>query len=151
MARPAQKKPQPSVRRKADSPRQPTGQRKKKALGSSAKTEQAPKTGPAGEASPSTANEEDRHAHRWTFLTNHTHVLVLIKAQPELILREVARQVGITERAVQRIIQDLEAAGFILRHKVGRQNHYEVLTERPLRHPIEAHRTIGDLLRLING
>ena len=92
-----------------------------------------------------------RPAHRWTFLTNHAHVLVLLKAQPELILREVATRVGITERAVQRIIQDLESAGFIQRQKVGRQNQYQVMTEQPLRHPIEAHRKIGDLLKLING
>jgi len=91
-----------------------------------------------------------KQPHRWTFLTNHAHVLILLRAQPELILREVARQVGITERAVQRIIQDLEAAGFIRRQKIGRQNQYEVLADQPLRHPIEAHRTIGDLLRLIN-
>jgi predicted transcriptional regulator len=92
-----------------------------------------------------------RPPHRWTFLTNHAHVLVLLKAQPELILREVATRVGITERAVQRIIQDLESAGFIQRQKVGRQNQYQVMTEQPLRHPIEAHRKIGDLLKLING
>jgi len=64
---------------------------------------------------------------------------------------EVATRVGITERAVQRIIQDLESAGFIQRQKVGRQNQYQVMTEQPLRHPIEAHRKIGDLLKLING
>ena len=91
-----------------------------------------------------------KQPHRWTFLTNHAHVLILLRAQPEQILREVAHQVGITERAVQRIIQDLEAAGFIRRQKIGRQNQYEVLADQPLRHPIEAHRTIGDLLRLIN-
>ncbi len=93
----------------------------------------------------------ERPTHRWTFLTNHAHVLVLLKAEPELILREVANRVGITERAVQRIIQDLESAGFIRRQKVGRQNQYQVLTDQPLRHPIESHRTIGDLLRLIPG
>lgn len=92
-----------------------------------------------------------RPSHRWTFLTNHAHVLILLKAQPELILREVASRVGITERAVQRIVHDLEAAGFIQRQKIGRQNQYQVLAEQPLRHPIEAHRTIGDLLRLILG
>lgn len=101
-------------------------------------------------ANPPSASPANRPAHRWTFLTNHAHVLVLLKAHPELILREVAARVGITERAVQRIIQDLESAGFIQRQKVGRQNQYQVLTEQPLRHPIEAHRTIGDLLRLIN-
>ncbi len=88
--------------------------------------------------------------HRWTFLTNHAHVLAVLHMTPELVLRQVATRVGITERAVQRIVQDLEAEGFIRREKVGRQNHYQVLTDRPLRHPIEAHRKIGDLLNLVS-
>lgn len=58
-------------------------------------------------------------------------------------------KVGITERAVQRIIAELEADGYLEREKIGRQNHYRIRTDRPLRHAIEAHRTIGDLLRLI--
>ena len=87
---------------------------------------------------------------RWTFLTNHAHVLALLHSDPELILRQVAIEVGITERAVQRIVQDLEEGGFIQREKVGRQNHYQVMTDQSLRHPIEAHRKIGDLLKLIN-
>ena len=110
-----------------------------------------PPTQPASPQTLRAAPQTERPTHRWTFLTNHAHVLILIKAQPELILREVAARVGITERAVQRIIQDLESAGFIQRQKVGRQNQYLVLTEQPLRHPIEAHRTIGDLIKLING
>ncbi len=66
-----------------------------------------------------------------------------------MVLREVAARIGITERAVQRIIAELEEGGFIEREKIGRQNHYRILSRRPLRHPIEAHRTIGDLLNLI--
>lgn len=88
---------------------------------------------------------------RWTFLTNHSHVLITLYANPDLVLREVAALVGITERGVQRIVQDLEDGGFIRREKVGRKNHYQVLVEQPLRHPIEAHRTIGDLLKLVKG
>ena len=88
---------------------------------------------------------------RWTFLTNHSHVLIVLHAEPELVLREVATRVGITERAVQRVVQDLEEGGFIRRERVGRQNRYEVLTDVPLRHPIESHRDIGDLLKLITG
>jgi DNA-binding transcriptional ArsR family regulator len=88
-------------------------------------------------------------ASRWTFLTNHSHVLILLWQDPSIVLREVAIRVGITERAVQRIIADLEGAGFIEREKVGRRNHYRIRTNRPLRHPIEAHRTIGDLVGLI--
>ena len=87
---------------------------------------------------------------RWTFLTNHAHVLAILHSDPQLVLRQVAIEVGITERAVQRIIHDLEEGGFIQREKVGRQNRYRVLTDQPLRHPIEAHRKIGDLLKLIN-
>lgn len=88
--------------------------------------------------------------HRWTFLTNHAHVLALLDSDQNMVLREVAVKVGITERAVQRIIHDLEEGGFIERERVGRRNRYRVLPDEPLRHPIEAHRRIGDLLRLIN-
>lgn len=65
------------------------------------------------------------------------------------MLREVALQVGITERAVQRIIADLEAGGVLEREKVGRQNHYRIRTDQPLRHSIESHRNIGELLALL--
>ena len=87
----------------------------------------------------------------WTFLTNHAHVLIVLSAESDLVLREVANRVGITERAVQRIVQDLEEQGFIRREKVGRKNHYQVLPDKALRHPIESHRTIGDLMKLVNG
>lgn len=88
-------------------------------------------------------------ANRWTFLSNHAHVLIALNNDPDMVLRQVALRVGITERAVQRILQDLEDEGFIRREKVGRKNHYEVLTEQSLRHPLESHRKIGDLLKLV--
>ena len=87
----------------------------------------------------------------WTFLTNHAHVLILLSQDSSLVLREVAVRIGITERAVQRIIADLELDGFIEREKVGRKNQYRILTKRPLRHPIESHRSIGDLIALIGA
>ena len=77
-------------------------------------------------------------------------MLIVLNSEPDLVLREVALRVGITERAVQRIIQDLETGGFIERERVGRRNRYVVLVDQPLRHPIEAHRRIGDLLALIS-
>lgn len=86
----------------------------------------------------------------WTFLTNHTHVLVLLARNPLAVLREVALEVGITERAVQRIVADLERSGFIQKERVGRQNQYRIDPSRKLRHPIESHRAIGDLLDLVN-
>ncbi len=87
---------------------------------------------------------------RWTFLTNHSHVLILLSRNPSIVLREVATLVGITERAVQRIIAELEEENIIEREKVGRQNRYCILSDKPLRHPIESHRTVGDLLRAID-
>ena len=98
----------------------------------------------------SSADVKTSEGPRWTFLTNHSHVLVLLHSEPDLVLREVAVRVGITERAVQRIIQELEAGGFIERERVGRRNHYRVLTRQSLRHPVEGHRTIGDLLSLFS-
>lgn len=96
----------------------------------------------------STAERES--VARWTFLTNHSHVLIVLSHHPSMVLREVAARVGITERAVQRIIADLEDEGFIEREKIGRQNHYRILNDRPLRHPVESHRTIGDLLAMVD-
>ena len=87
----------------------------------------------------------------WTFLSNHAHVLAVLHLDPETVLREVAVEVGITERAVQKIIRDLEEEGFIERQRVGRQNRYRILKRQSLRHPIEAHGKIGDLLELIAG
>ncbi len=116
-----------------------------------AKTKKVKRAGTNTLASKPPAASKADAASRWTFLTNHSHVLILLDADPHLVLREVANRVGITERAVQRIIHDLEDGGFIEREKVGRQNHYRVLKHLPLRHPIEAHRKIGELLQMIGG
>jgi DNA-binding MarR family transcriptional regulator len=78
-------------------------------------------------------------------------VLILLAHNPSIVLRKVAEVVGITERAVQRIISDLQGEGFIERQRVGRQNHYRIIRGRKLRHAVEAHRTIGDLLRIIEN
>ena len=88
--------------------------------------------------------------YQWTFLTNHSHVLICLEKYPDLRLRDAAQMVGITERAVQRIIADLEEAGVLSHQKEGRRNQYSVKKSRPLRHPIEKHRTVGDLLRLVS-
>lgn len=85
----------------------------------------------------------------WTFLSNHAHVLLFIAKEPEVRLREVADRVGITERAVQRIVADLEEGRYLSRSRVGRRNRYEVHLDRPLRHPVESHREVGVLLNLI--
>lgn len=87
----------------------------------------------------------------WTLLSNHGHVLVCIAGDPDIRLRDISARVGITERAVFGIVEDLEAGGVIRRVKIGRRNRYEIMDQQPLRHPIEADRTIGALLGLFTG
>ncbi len=94
-----------------------------------------------------TRPEQDRPAgDSWTFLSNHSHVLLCIAQNNELRTREIAMLVGITERAVQRIVSDLVDAGYLIRGKRGRCNIYEIVRNLPLRHPLESHRTVGGLL-----
>ena len=85
----------------------------------------------------------------WTFLSNHAHVLVCLARDPDVRSREVAQQVGITERRVFKIISDLEESGVIVRRKEGRRNHYDFSFETRLRHPLEENKTVGDLLKMV--
>jgi hypothetical protein len=85
----------------------------------------------------------------WTFLTNHAHVFLCLAGDPEMRLRDVAVRVGITERAAQRIVADLDAEGYISTERVGRRNHYVVHPELPLRHPIEGYRPSGALIEML--
>lgn len=87
----------------------------------------------------------------WTFLTNHAHVLFCIAHDPEVRLRDVAVRVGITERAVQRIVTDLQAEGYLEVTKEGRRNRYQVHADLPLRHPIERNRAVKALIDLVLG
>ena len=87
---------------------------------------------------------------RWTFLTNHAHVLVCISEDGDLRGRDIAERVGITERAVQAIIADLEADGYLTRTREGRRNRYEVHADRPLRHPLESDHSAADLLAALD-
>jgi DNA-binding transcriptional ArsR family regulator len=85
----------------------------------------------------------------WTFLTNHTHVLLCLAEEPQPPLRDVARLVGITERSVQRIVADLEESGVLVREREGRRNRYQLRRALPLRHPLEQHRRVGDLIDMV--
>jgi len=84
----------------------------------------------------------------WTFLSNHSHVLICLWREPEIRIRDVALIVGITERAVQAIVADLEAAGVLVRSRNGRRNHYQIHEALPLRHPVEANRNVAALLKM---
>ena len=84
----------------------------------------------------------------WSFLTNHSHVLLCISEDPDVTVRDLAARVGITERAVMRIIGELDEGGVLERRREGRRNHYTIHEDLPLRHPIEEHCTVGDLIRM---
>jgi predicted ArsR family transcriptional regulator len=90
-------------------------------------------------------------ANGWTFLTNHSHVLVCLARDPSARLRDVAQEVGITERAVQRIVAELEADGVLTHVREGRRNRYEVHEHKTLRHPVEGGTTVGALLAAVTA
>lgn len=82
----------------------------------------------------------------WTFLTNHAHVLLCVADNPNIRLRDLAELVGVTERAAQRIVTELEEAGYLTRAREGRRNSYQLNTAMPLRHPLDSDRRISELL-----
>ena len=106
--------------------------------------QRGPETGPNARNKHPKTHEEPA----WTFLTNHSHVLICLAREPEARMRDVAEEVGITERAVQRIVSDLERAGYLERRRDGRRNHYEIREDLPLRHPIEQHQRVAALIAL---
>lgn len=85
----------------------------------------------------------------WTFFTNHAHVLLCISRDPTIRIRDLADQVGITERAAQRILADLVEHGYLARTRDGRRNRYEIQTDLPLRHPVERSHRIGEILEVL--
>lgn len=92
------------------------------------------------------ADSEPAWTGGWTFLTNHSHVLICLARDPNLRLRDIAAEVGITERAVQGIVNDLEAAGCIVRHREGRRNRYSIVADKPMRHRVERGHLVSELL-----
>ena len=95
----------------------------------------------------STTNEPQ--VSKWTFLTNHLHVLLCLHRDKNITVRQLATNIGITERSVQRILSELEEVEAITREREGRRNRYEINLEYRLRHPLERNHSIGELLNLL--
>jgi DNA-binding MarR family transcriptional regulator len=95
---------------------------------------------------PAESRTHQQAAGAWTFLSNHGHVLLCIAAEPDQTLEAIAGQVGITSRAVQLILADLITGGYVERVKTGRRNHYSINPDGQLRHPLESHHSVADLL-----
>src|SRR3954464_5492903 len=88
---------------------------------------------------------------RWSLLTNHGHVLAYVAGHSDARLRDIAESIGITERTVAQIVNDLEEAGHLTKTRDGRRNLYDVHEDKPLRHPRHSHHTVGELIRFLEA
>ena len=97
------------------------------------------------------SSANDNHEKPWRFVTNHTQVMLAIARNPDARMREIADLVGITERAAQRIVEDLTDEGYLDYVRIGRRNHYTINRERSMRHPAQVDHEIGRLLHLLSS
>ena len=88
-------------------------------------------------------------APTWSFLTNHARVLLCIADDPALRLRDIGEQVGITERAAYRIVDELVEGGYLSRERTGRRNYYTIHRHLPVPDRIRRTRPVGELLRVL--
>jgi len=88
--------------------------------------------------------------HSWTYLSNHVHVLLCLHRDHTVRLRDVAQLVGITERGVTRIVSELEEEGVVTKQRQGRRNTYSIALDAKLRHPLESHLNLGQLLEVLS-
>ena len=95
-------------------------------------------------------SSEETPSLGWTFVTNHTQVLLCIARDPDIRLRDIATRIGITERAAQRILADLVETGYVERQREGRRNRYTVNPDLRMRHPAQAGHDVGEMLDLLN-
>jgi len=85
----------------------------------------------------------------WAFLTNHALVLSFLAKRPRITARELSTSIGITERAVRKIIADLDTAGYITKKREGRRTRYRVNPDLSLRHETYQEVAIGDFLEAL--
>ena len=87
----------------------------------------------------------------WSFLTNHARVLLCIAHDPGVRLRDIAARTGVTERTAYGIVTDLTEAGYVVKHRDGRRNRYQIQAHLPLPETDSRERTIGEILALLAG
>ena len=78
-------------------------------------------------------------------------MLVEIARNTGARIGDIAAAVGLTERTVQAIIADLEAAGYLTRTRADRRTVYTVHPDRPFRHPAQDGHRIGPFLELLTA
>jgi hypothetical protein len=100
---------------------------------------------------PETSRASLRDVADWTFLTNHARVLLAIAHDPGVRLRDIAAGLGITERTAHGIITDLTKAGYVVKHRDGRRNRYQIQEHLPLPEPTSREPAIGEVLAVLLG
>ena len=85
----------------------------------------------------------------WALLSNHAHGLVCLAIDPDIRVRVAAERIGTVPHSGQSILYDLQVEGLVTRERNGRRNHYGLHLDQPLRHPLEAHRTVRDLVEML--
>jgi len=88
---------------------------------------------------------------KWTFLSNHGRALLCIAHDPEVRLRDIATRLGLTERSAYGIVSDLAEAGYVVKEKDGRRNHYQIQHHLPLPETPDRDQAIGDVLGVLAG
>jgi MarR family protein len=94
-------------------------------------------------------SDRDQSGHSWTLLTGHGHVLVEISRNPDARIRDISAAAGLTDRTVQAIVADLEAAGYLTRSRTGRRTRYTVDHDSLFRHPAQEGLRVGPFLALL--
>ena len=94
-------------------------------------------------------SDPDESGGSWTLLTGHGHVLVEIARNPRARIRDISAVAGLTERTVQAIVADLEAAGYLIRTRTGRRTRYTVNHDSLFRHPAQEGHRIGPFLTVL--
>jgi DNA-binding MarR family transcriptional regulator len=86
---------------------------------------------------------------KWTFLSNHGRIFAYVTEHPQATAHSIANNAGLSIGGVQNILDDLEEEGYLTRIKVGRRNHYHTNPEKPMRHRLEKHHSVGDMLQAL--
>ena len=87
----------------------------------------------------------------WTFLSNHGRALLCIARDPEVRLRDIAADLGVTERHAYGIVDDLTKAGYIVKERDGRRNRYQIEHHLPLPEATGRNQAIGEVLDVLAG
>lgn len=87
----------------------------------------------------------------WTFVTNHARVLIFIARHPMITVQEMALKIGISERAIRRIIADLYGSGYIAKGKEGRWMRNKVNHHNRFRHNNQKEKAVAEFFKALSG